>query len=210
MPPVSALSQRPLLAFGLAIAIGVAVWVAATVLIEPDPTFVSGRRCPHDSGFTCLVLNVPRDHLDPTSGSWEVTFAVQGASQERKGTLVVATGGPGSSGVAVADLYASYFNVRVLEDYELVFFDQRGIGQSQPLQCPRASLAWYSTPEMPTGSEEDQAAFREATGTDAEDALSDLLADLMHWADRSDYDFEAALLRGRGHYGTETAAAEAA
>lgn len=48
-------------------------------------------------------------------------------------------------------------------------------------------------------------AFRDASGTDMEDALSDLLADLMHWADRTNYDFEAALDRARGHYGAETA-----
>lgn len=47
-------------------------------------------------------------------------------------------------------------------------------------------------------------AFREATGTDAGDALCDLLADLMHWADRHHYDFEAALTRGRDHYEAET------
>lgn len=53
------------------------------------------------------------------------------------------------------------------------------------------------------------AEFQHATGTDDEDALSDLLADLMHWADRNNYDFDAALLRGRDHYAAETAAEEA-
>jgi hypothetical protein len=46
-------------------------------------------------------------------------------------------------------------------------------------------------------------AFQQATGTDDEDALSDLLADLMHWADREHYFFDAALLRGRAHYEAE-------
>lgn len=48
-------------------------------------------------------------------------------------------------------------------------------------------------------------AFQAETGTDDEDALSDLLADLMHWSDRKNYDFDAALCRGRGHYEAETA-----
>jgi hypothetical protein len=47
-------------------------------------------------------------------------------------------------------------------------------------------------------------AFRDATGTDREDALGDLLADLMHWADRTGYGFDEALDRARGHYGAET------
>ena len=48
-------------------------------------------------------------------------------------------------------------------------------------------------------------AFRGATGTDREDALSDLLADLMHWADRAGYGFDEALDRARAHYEAETA-----
>jgi hypothetical protein len=49
------------------------------------------------------------------------------------------------------------------------------------------------------------AAFRDATGTDTEDALSDLLADLMHWADRAGYGFNDELDRARRHYEAETA-----
>jgi len=46
--------------------------------------------------------------------------------------------------------------------------------------------------------------FMMVTGTDEEDALGDLLADLMHWADRNGYDFDAALDPGRWHYDAET------
>lgn len=48
------------------------------------------------------------------------------------------------------------------------------------------------------------AAFMAATGTDLEDAMPDLLADLMHWSDRAGYDFDTALDRARDHYGAET------
>jgi hypothetical protein len=48
------------------------------------------------------------------------------------------------------------------------------------------------------------ATFIQDTGTDQEDALGDLLADLMHWCDRDNYDFGAALERARGHYDAET------
>ena len=47
--------------------------------------------------------------------------------------------------------------------------------------------------------------FKRATGCDYEDSLGDLLSDLMHWADRNNFDFEAALCRARGHYEAETA-----
>jgi pimeloyl-ACP methyl ester carboxylesterase len=164
MPPMPALSSRPLLVFGLLVAFGIGVWAVATVLIEPDATFVTERACSEDSGFSCVTLRVPRDHDDPDGGTWEVTFAIQRAlSGTRDGVLVYATGGPGSSGIAVADDYASYFDPEIPERYDLVFFDQRGIGRSQPLQCVQATLDWYTTPELPTGSDADKAAFRDAT-----------------------------------------------
>jgi hypothetical protein len=50
-------------------------------------------------------------------------------------------------------------------------------------------------------------AFMLETGVDYEDALGDLLGDLMHLADREPFDFEAALDRARGHYAAETGAA---
>lgn len=42
---------------------------------------------------------------------------------------------------------------------------------------------------------------------DYEDALGDLLSDLMHLSDREPFDFEAALAHAHGHYAAETGAA---
>lgn len=67
-------------------------------------------------------------------------------------------------------------------------------------------------PPDPDGMNDDRAAWAEtalaafiaATGTGREDALPDLLCDLMHWADRAGYDFETARERARDHYTAET------
>lgn len=55
-------------------------------------------------------------------------------------------------------------------------------------------------------------AFRRLTGTDREDALCDLLCDLMHLCDRDKRlgEFTAQLERAREHYEAETVATEAA
>ena len=47
-------------------------------------------------------------------------------------------------------------------------------------------------------------AFRNLTGTDFEDAVSDLMADLMHWCDRNGMTFANELRRARYHYEEET------
>jgi hypothetical protein len=47
-------------------------------------------------------------------------------------------------------------------------------------------------------------AFMAQTGTDYEDALCDLLCDLMHLSDREPFDFETALEHARDYYLAET------
>jgi hypothetical protein len=42
--------------------------------------------------------------------------------------------------------------------------------------------------------------FRGATGADREDAVGDMLCNLMHWCDLNNFDFELALYRAGGHY----------
>ena len=43
------------------------------------------------------------------------------------------------------------------------------------------------------------------SGDDVQDTLSDLLADLMHWAEFSAYDFDTELERARWHFQAELA-----
>jgi hypothetical protein len=67
-------------------------------------------------------------------------------------------------------------------------------------------------PPDPDGLNDDRSAwagsalatFMLVTGTEEADALGDLLADLMHWADRKGYEFQAALDCARQHYDAET------
>lgn len=46
--------------------------------------------------------------------------------------------------------------------------------------------------------------FERAAHTDRKDSLSDLLADLMHWADRNELDFQDELDRAFRNYTSET------
>ena len=102
--------------------------------------FVSEQPCA-DAGadgasdFSCVTLSVPVDHAQPAGEHWDVTFGVLRAEGERKGVYVTATGGPGSSGLDVADSYAAAFPDDVRQGFDVVFLDQRGIGLSQELRC---------------------------------------------------------------------------
>ena len=46
--------------------------------------------------------------------------------------------------------------------------------------------------------------YQSVTGADREAALGDLLADLIHWCDRNNFDFKLALSRAQGYYEAET------
>ena len=179
----AALSRRPLVLFGLLIVAGIGVWAAATVLIEPNHAFVAEKSCPN-SAFSCVTLNVPRDHFGGDGTEWQVTFAIQRAeASPRKGVIVIAVGGPGQAGVPSADSYTGYFPSEVTQAYDIVFFDQRGVGTSQALQCPNAALTWYGVDASPTGSDADAQAYAAAS----EQFVGDCVAETGVSADELPY-----------------------
>ncbi|HEY8238612.1 MAG TPA: alpha/beta hydrolase [Candidatus Limnocylindrales bacterium] len=117
-------------------------------------TLVKSAPCP-DSDFECVTLAVPRDHFIANGPTWEVTFGILHATGKKKGTFVTASGGPGYSGLSVADSYTSAFPEGITDVYDVVFFDQRGIGMSRPFQCPNATGEYYDVdadPADPAGA----------------------------------------------------------
>lgn len=104
---------------------------------------LGGAPCP-DSDFTCVTIKVPLNHFDANDQrKIDVTFAVLPAAGQRKGMFVTATGGPGTSGLAAADSYTAAFDPAIRRRFDIVFFDQRGIGRSGGLTCPDAAAAYY-------------------------------------------------------------------
>ena len=111
--------------------------------ITPILDKLGGKPCRGNTDFTCITLLVPLDHFNPSnSDTIAVVFAVLPASGERYGMYVQAfPGGPGGEGISSA--YVDYFDPGILEHYDMVFFDQRGIGLSSPLSCPVAYAAYF-------------------------------------------------------------------
>jgi pimeloyl-ACP methyl ester carboxylesterase len=106
---------------------------------------LGGKDCP-DSALTCVDLDVPVDRTKPGSNETiTIRFAVSFASKESKGVLFYAVGGPGGSGLAVADSYLASFDQRLSEEMDVVFFDQRGVGPLNGIACPKAGLAFDMT-----------------------------------------------------------------
>ena len=107
---------------------------------------LGGRPCPDEPRLTCVTLSVPLDHFNPSdSRTLDVVFGVLPASGTSKGLFVIATGGPGSAGIAEYDLWVPYFDSSIRRRFDIVFFDQRGIGLSGGLTCPNAAAEYYSS-----------------------------------------------------------------
>ena len=91
--------------------------------------------------FQCATLKVPIDYTDTSLGEFDIAvIRYRDPNQhDRIGSLVINPGGPGVSGIEYA-LNAEYIlNPDVLERYDIVGFDPRGIGQSTPIHCLNAA-----------------------------------------------------------------------
>ena len=173
MPRMSALSSRPLLVFGLLVALGIGVWALATLLIERDPIFVRERGLP---GQRLQLRHAERPARSRRRRRGDMGGDIRHPASPERHTRW---------GPRVRDRRSGHVRHRgrrrlhdllrpeVPERYDIIFFDQRGIGLSQPLQCPAASLAWYTTPEIPTGTAAEAEAFRGATEAYVADCVAE-------------------------------------
>ncbi|GAB2174789.1 alpha/beta fold hydrolase [Dongia sp. agr-C8] len=137
----------PFRTIGFALALLLALPSAASAAdgLRAAVSRLGGKDCP-DSALTCVDLAVPVDRSRPgTNRTIMVRFAVSFASSKSKGVLFYAVGGPGGSGLAVADSYLASFDKRLSEEMDVVFFDQRGVGPLNGIACPKAGLAFDST-----------------------------------------------------------------
>ena len=117
---------------------------ATSSATPPPPSTLTGYYAqrldwqPCDSGFECAQLVVPFDYARP---NWRrftlpvIKLAAASPSQ-RIGALVINPGGPGASGVQYALGARSEFPAALLARFDIVGFDPRGVGASQPaLNC---------------------------------------------------------------------------
>ena len=139
---------------------------------------VTQRPCAADE-FDCVTVGVPADHFAPDSPTWQVTFAVHRAPVESLGTVVVATGGPGSSGIIAAPDRLAAMSPEITDHYDVVFFDQRGIGRSEPFLCDEA-LSGGGEPIDSSATAAERDAFAEDAEQFATDCFEEAGVDPAH------------------------------
>jgi pimeloyl-ACP methyl ester carboxylesterase len=109
---------------------------------------------PCDSGFQCARLLVPFDYSRPSWKRFSLPVIRLSAADPagRIGSLVVNPGGPGGSGVLYAQQARSVISRAVLDRFDVVGFDPRGVGGSEPaVHCMtgRQLDQYYDTDDTP-------------------------------------------------------------
>ncbi|MFC7621467.1 alpha/beta hydrolase [Microlunatus sp. GCM10028923] len=86
----------------------------------------------------CATLAVPLDYDDPDGRTIEIMISRLPSQnpERRRGILITNPGGPGGSGLSMpADLQALGAPSSLLESYDIIGMDPRGVGHSTPVSC---------------------------------------------------------------------------
>ena len=99
--------------------------------------------------FECSTLLVPVDYNKITNDIFHLKVIRYKATNQRQklGALIVNPGGPGASAFDYAYNAENIVSSTIREKYDIVGFDQRGVGQSDPIRC----LTDKETDEMLAG-----------------------------------------------------------
>ena len=149
-------------------------------------------------GFECTTLSVPLDYADPTVKAMSISVVRLKATGTSQGSLVVNPGGPGGSGIEYARAAKYIVSKTLLENFDIVGFDPRGVGTSTPVHCLSAKqtdeyIAADGSPDNQTEIDQSVALSKELADTCASNS-ADIYAHLDTVSAARDIDILRAAL----------------
>ncbi|TWH21517.1 alpha/beta hydrolase [Prauserella rugosa] len=96
--------------------------------------------CPGDMDapkLECSTLRVPLDYRQPDGTQIDIAVSRLPSADpsKRRGVLLTNPGGPGGPGLEYPAQLAAGLPPQVLESYDVIGFDPRGVGESTPVTC---------------------------------------------------------------------------
>jgi pimeloyl-ACP methyl ester carboxylesterase len=126
--------------------------------ISYTPTFeASGCQFFYPDSYApeCGFLTVPENRADPNTDMIRLHVAIFRSANPAPEPVIHLAGGPGGSDTDLINYHFATGIGSLLENYDLIFFDQRGTGQSEPsLTCPERDDISGNLLEMSFGSAE--------------------------------------------------------
>jgi len=108
----------------------------------------------------CASVQVPLDYTHPNGRKITLALSRVPATAppgQRQGVLLVNPGGPGGSGLSLAGFVANGLSPSVAADYDIIGFDPRGVGSSQPaLHCDTSFFAHVRPDYIPASAAAEQ------------------------------------------------------
>jgi pimeloyl-ACP methyl ester carboxylesterase len=101
---------------------------------------VDWASCGDATSDECGSVTVPVDYAQPSGPTVRIAMRKVPASapSRRKGSLFINPGGPGASGLEFAADAREFFSNDILDVWDVVGFDPRGIGESGGFECLRS------------------------------------------------------------------------
>lgn len=106
---------------------------SSSTVPQPPVEPITLSACPGSSKVKCATLEVPYDYENPTLGSFALPVRVRPAAKSPSvGPLFVNRGGPGAESASMATDADFYFSQKLIDSFDIVAFDPRGTGASEP------------------------------------------------------------------------------
>jgi pimeloyl-ACP methyl ester carboxylesterase len=120
------------------------------------PAGIAWSPCPEDPAASCGTLRLPVDWTKPGGPAFDLAVAKVPAADpgRRIGTLFVNPGGPGGSGVDYALAAAATFSPEVLQRFDIIGIDPRGVARSHPVVCSTDALGKPGDTALPRNAAE--------------------------------------------------------
>ena len=134
---ITAAATANLLASGLLAASSTAT-TAAEPAARPVAPELDWQPCDEAPGFDCATAQVPTDYDMPRGATTSIALTRLPAAQpdQRIGSLFTNPGGPGGPGVSfIQSAGPALFSQSVRDRYDIIGFDPRSVGQSDPALC---------------------------------------------------------------------------
>ncbi|GAA2432231.1 alpha/beta hydrolase [Actinomadura vinacea] len=162
-------TRRRTAAWGLGVAAGLAAGTVAVTSFVTSPTVnatpvaaaqsLTWTPCddPDNPGAECATLKLPVDWDRPDGPTFGLALARRKATEPdaRVGSLVFGPGGPGDSGVQRVVGGIARFSPEVRRRFDIVSFDPRGVGRSNPITCSDDLVAQRPSPKIANQAEFD-------------------------------------------------------